>query len=215
MQYSYAGQRRISTRSMAGIGVVIALHILLVYALVNGLARKVVEVIRPPIETKIIEPAKPPQLAPPPPPPPKLVAPPPPYTPPPEVLVQTPPPQQTIAVTTTVKPAEPTPAAPPAPVEAPKPSVIVPPVIDAKHSCTLPEYPPAARRLELTGAVVLRFLIDTDGHVIDSQVQTSSGHAELDDAAREALSRCQFKPGTADGKPQQSWAKLKYVWRLQ
>ena len=62
---------------------------------------------------------------------------------------------------------------------------------------------------------MLRFLIDTDGHVVDSKVQSSSGHEELDTAALEALSRCQFKPGTVDGKPQQSWANLRYVWKLQ
>ena len=70
------------------------LHAVLIYALLNGLATKVVQVIQHPIETRIIEPVKPP---PPPPmpvvklPPPKFAPPPPPFVPPPEVPVQAPP----------------------------------------------------------------------------------------------------------------------------
>lgn len=59
--------------------------------------------------------------------------------------------------------------------------------------------------------MVLRFLIDTDGRVVKSEVESSSGYARLDEAARNALGRCQFKPGTVDGKPEQSWASLKYM----
>ena len=218
MQYSYAQRQRNPARHVLGIVCVILLHVVLIYALVTGLARKVVEVIRQPIEAKIIQEVKPPPPdTPPPPPPPKLVAPPPPFIPPPEVQIQTPPQQTPIAVATT-KPVESAPMPAPAPTPAPAPvhqAVVVAPVIDAKHSCVPPDYPASARRLEYDGTVVLRFLIDTDGRVVDSKVQTSSGHDELDTAARDALSRCRFKPGTVDGNPQQSWANLRYVWKLQ
>ena len=33
--------------------------------------------------------------------------------------------------------------------------------------------------------------------------------------ARNALSKCQFRPGTVDGKPEQSWARIQYQWRLE
>src|SRR2546421_10094258 len=69
---------------------VIVLHIALGYALVTGLARKVVEVIKQPIETKLIEEIKKPPPDTPPPPPPKLAAPPPPFIPPPEINIQVP-----------------------------------------------------------------------------------------------------------------------------
>src|SRR2546429_4839280 len=67
-------------------------HIVLIYALIHGLARKIVEVVRAPLETKIIEEVKrpPPEQPPPPPPPPKLATPPPPFIPPPEVQIQVP-----------------------------------------------------------------------------------------------------------------------------
>ena len=53
-------------RHLLGLSVVVALHVLIVYALVNGLARKVVDVVRAPIETRLIE-----EIIKPPPPPPK------------------------------------------------------------------------------------------------------------------------------------------------
>ncbi|MCX7173273.1 MAG: energy transducer TonB, partial [Proteobacteria bacterium] len=64
-------------RRFTGIIFVVALHVLLVYGLINGLARKIVEVVSQPLETKIIEELKPPPDKPPPPPPPKLATPPP------------------------------------------------------------------------------------------------------------------------------------------
>ncbi|HYD80994.1 MAG TPA: energy transducer TonB, partial [Paucimonas sp.] len=73
MEFSRAESQ--SGRRLTGFGVVVLLHVLVVYALLTGLARKVVEVIKQPIETKIIEEVKPPPPPdlPPPPPPPKMV----------------------------------------------------------------------------------------------------------------------------------------------
>ena len=62
---------------------------------------------------------------------------------------------------------------------------------------------------------MLKFLVDVDGKVIQSQVDKSSGSNLLDDAARNALSKCLFKPGTLDGKPEQSWASMRYTWKLE
>lgn len=198
-----------------GIGFVAVLHIVLVYALVSGLARKVVEVIKQPLETKIIEEVKPPPPPErPPPPPPKLVAPPPPFIPPPEInIAQAPPPQATIAAVTTTPPPPVAAPAVQAPAKAPE-SVRVPPVIDAKRSCAQPEYPAASRRAEESGTVTLRFLIDVDGKAVESAVEASSGFKRLDEAARSALARCRFKSGTVDGKPEQSWARIRYTWKL-
>src|SRR5882757_8118624 len=83
----FAQQQRDPTRQMVGVGVVVLLHAILIYALVNGLARKVVEAVKGPLETKIIQEIKPPPPDAPPPPPPKLAPPPPPFIPPPEVNI--------------------------------------------------------------------------------------------------------------------------------
>ena len=85
MAMDFAQQQRNPTRHLVGISAVVILHILVVWALVSGLARKVVEVVKGPIEVKVIEeiikkPPPPPDALPP---PPKVQAPPPPFIPPP------------------------------------------------------------------------------------------------------------------------------------
>jgi protein TonB len=63
-----ARQQRDPTRHVIGITFVILMHALLIWALITGLGRKVVEVIKKPLTATIIEEIKAP---PPPPPPPK------------------------------------------------------------------------------------------------------------------------------------------------
>jgi len=211
----FAQQQRNPGKHVVGISFVIAFHIFVVWALVTGLAQKVVEVVKAPLETKLIQEfKKPPPPDTPPPPPPKFAAPPPPFIPPPEVNIAVPPPVvNTIQVTTKVAVPAPFVPTPPSPVVRQVQRTA--PVIDAKHACEEPEYPSASRRNEETGTVLLRFLIDVDGRVIDSKIESSSGFPRLDRAARDALGSCVFKPGTVDGKPEQSWAPIKYTWRLQ
>ena len=87
-------------------------------------------------------------------------------------------------------------------------------VVNAAN-CEKPDYPSASRRLEEEGTVSLRFLVGADGKVVQSEIEKSSGYKRLDEAARSGLSRCSFKPATVDGKPEQSWASMKYTWRLE
>jgi len=195
---SYAVQRD-SSRRLAGLVVVVALHGALIYALVHGLARQIVEVIRQPLETKIIEEIKaPPPDKPPPPPPPRLAMPPPPYIPPPEVQVQVPVMAPTITAVTNVKP----------PAEPVRTEAIRDP------DC-VPEYPPGARRANETGTVRLSYLIDVDGKVLESKIEQSSGYRRLDEAAKTALALCKFTPATIDGRPVRSRKRVNYVWKLE
>jgi protein TonB len=214
----YAQRQRDPTKHLVGIVFVGLLHVFMVYALVTGLARKVVDVIKKPIETKLVEEVKPPPPPPeaPPPPPPKLTTPPPPFIPPPEVQIAVPAPvTQTITAVTNTPPPAPVAIAPAPPAPVARPSVRTAPVIDAAHNCTKPEYPPASARLEETGTVTVRFLVDETGHAIKSEVLRSSGHKRLDEAARAALGLCLFKPGTVDGKAVQAQADIQYVWKLE
>jgi periplasmic protein TonB len=140
---TFVQPREDNARYSAGIAVAVVFHIVLVWALMNGLARKVVQAISAPIEAKLIEEVKPPP--PPPkviemPPPPKFVPPPPAFVPPPEVQVQAPPPPQP---TITVAVAEPPPAPPVITrAEVPAPAPIVPPAPPAPI-VVLPPPPPA------------------------------------------------------------------------
>lgn len=90
----------------------------------------------------------------------------------------------------------------------------VAPVMDSK-SCESPKYPKAALMNEETGTVTMGFLIATDGKVVESKIEKSSGSKSLDKAALAALSLCKFKPGSKDGKPDQLWAKVDFVWKLE
>jgi protein TonB len=210
-------------KNFTGIAIVIVLHILVAYGIVTGLGTRMVTKMAEAVETKIIEEVKPPppQDVPPPPPPPEMQAPPPPFIPPVEVQVQQPPPQQnTIAVATTQKPATnvlapPAPPASPAPAApaAPGPVTRVAAVVDV-NACK-PDYPPKSMRNEETGTSTVSFLIGVDGKVIDSKVTKSSGFRDLDRAAQGGLGKCQFKPAIVDGKPQQSWAVVQYVWNIE
>ena len=207
---SYA-QPHASGRRFTGLIITVALHIVLIYALIHGLARKIVEVVAPPLETKIIAEVKPPQPEKPPPPPPKLATPPPPFIPPPEINIQIP--VQQAPTITAVSPTPPPAPAPITPTPAPAPVTTAPVVLAS--SCEKPEYPPAARRANETGTVLLSFLIDANGRVITSKVERSSGSRRLDEAAREGLGLCKFRPATVNGQATQAWARIEYVWRLE
>src|SRR5215207_3765706 len=131
---NFAERQADPRRHLVGMAIVVLFHALVVYALVTGLAKKVVEVVRAPIETKVIEeikkPPPPPEVVVPP--PPKMEAPPPPFIPPPEVQIQTPPPPQpTITATTPTPPPAPVaiaPVTPPAPVAPAAPAAPAVPV---------------------------------------------------------------------------------------
>lgn len=213
----FSEYERGSGKKFGGLAFVIVLHVLIVYALITGLARDVVNIIKAPIETKIIEEVKPPPPPdlPPPPPPPKMVAPPPPFIPPPEVQVATPPPQNTVTAVTSVKPENPVfaPPAPPAPAAPATGPAQVAAVVDFS-TCSKPDYPRNAQRNEEEGTVTLQFLIGVDGRVMDSKVAKSSGFRDLDRAAQRGLGQCRFKPGMVNGQPQQSWSTVQYVWKL-
>ena len=67
-----------------------------------------------------------------------------------------------------------------------------------------PRYPPQSRRLREQGLVVLRVVIDEWGAASSIEIETSSGHARLDDAARDAVLRAAFRPYVEDGEPRRA-----------
>jgi TonB family protein len=83
-----------------------------------------------------------------------------------------------------------------------------------QNTCSKPVYPVEAIRNEWTGVSTVAFLIGVDGLVKNTKILRSSGHDILDEAAKEALSLCHFKPATVDGKPVAAWQPVQYVWTL-
>lgn len=88
-------------------------------------------------------------------------------------------------------------------------------LIEPGLRCPLPAYPKMSRRQLEEGLVTLRFLVDADGHVLQTEIARTSGFSRLDVAASDALSKCQFKPAMLNGHATQSWTSIKYSWRLQ
>lgn len=67
-----------------------------------------------------------------------------------------------------------------------------------------PRYPPQSRKLREQGLVVLRVVIDERGLACDIDVESSSGHARLDAAAKDAVARAAFRPYVEDGMPRRA-----------
>ena len=97
---------------------------------------------------------------------------------------------------------------------APHEPVRVSAVADFK-SCSKPNWPVSSLPEGHTGTVTLQFTIDTDGSVVDSNVRKSSGDPLLDEAARNGIAMCHFKPGTEDGVPTKAKMQMQYVWTLK
>ncbi|MCE2968625.1 MAG: TonB family protein [Burkholderiales bacterium] len=162
----YAYQQRRPTRHLVGIGGVILLHVLIVWALISGLARKVVEVVKGPIEVKVIE-----------------------------EVVQKPPPPPAPTISAVTREAPPAPQAPviAKPVEAPK--AAPPKVQSAQVVCQNYRevigaivYPREALREGLEGKVLIEFTVAADGRVKDVAVARSSNRIFNRVAARAAES---------------------------
>lgn len=82
-------------------------------------------------------------------------------------------------------------------------------------TCKKPEYPTESFKANESGSVLLRFFINVDGDVTQSQIERSSGYDRLDEAARTVLQACKFRPGSINGRPVAAWAPVEYTWRIQ
>lgn len=220
----YADQQRNAGKHVVGIGAVIAMHLLVAWALVSGLARTVIDVIKAPIETKLIEEVKPPPPPPPEnlPPPPKFAPPPPSFVPPPEIQINNPSPAPTITVVREAPPPVPVRVAPPpvvveAPPAPPAPPVRVAPSLNF-NVCAKPEYPSAARRAQTEGSVVVDFTMDVNGKISNAKIVKTSGysreHRLLDRETLDAVEACTGVPGSVGGQKQKLTGRVEYVWKI-
>ena len=206
MGANYRYQPKDPSKRYTGIIFVVVLHAQLGYALVSGLARKGLDIIKKPLEAVVIQEVIIPPPPPPPPPPkkieppplaPKVVAPPPPFVPPPEVAppvsaapsiaaVATPPPEPVVIA----PPPPPVVVAPPAPPKAP-------PKTDIGVACPTqvpPEMPRKAIQDGTAGVVRAQALI-RDGVV--KEVTILSGPRIFHAAVRGAMLqyKCTAEPG--------------------
>ena len=190
LEMDYGFEPRYSSRRVKGIVIVVVLHALIGYALVSGMAREGLNLIKKPLEAVVIQEVI---IPPPPPPPPKKIeklpdapkveAPPPPFVPPPEVAPSV---TSNAPVIQSVATPPPAPAviAPPPP---PAPVVTGPKRVSIGLACpkqVAPEMPRKALQEEIEG--VVKAQIHVKGGVIQD-VTILSGHRVFHAAVKAAM----------------------------
>jgi protein TonB len=210
----YATQQRDPTKHAIGVGFVVLMHVLLVYALLTGLGRAIVEVVKKPLTATIIEELK---LPPPPPPPPKKIVEAPKVAPPVQTYV--PPPDVPVPTTTTAPAISATTAAPPTePHVIQAPVVVAPPAPPPKPAIRRgvtriagdnPEYPRAAAREGISkGRVVARLNIDEKGNVTEVTIFSADPPRVFDRAVINALRDWKF---ASDGEKYVAEVELNFT----
>lgn len=102
----------------------------------------------------------------------------------------------------------------PAPVAEPAaPAETAPSALGYKSMRNVP-YPRVATQQRMEGTVILRVLVGADGVPQDIQIDKSSGHLVLDRAARDAVMKWRFEPGTRNGVPFAAYGLVPIAFKL-
>lgn len=211
---SYTDSKEMTTGRIWSIVIVVLVHVILGYALVNGGYQVVKKKVSELNTFDVKDEPPPPEELPPPPPPDKDIPPPPVVSPPPIVQTnQAPPPIVTQATPPPVfvpTPEPPRPAPPPPP---PPPKVATKAVLRG-GSISDEDYPPAAIRNEESGTSVATFTIGTDGKV--ASCNSSGAGASLDaETCKLIIRRFRFKPALdASGAAIAETRTQRVTWRL-
>jgi protein TonB len=192
----------VSRRGTFGV-VIAAVHIVLIYALTSwSPVRAVLD--STPIEASIVDMPTPPSDSLPPLQPPVVEVTMPVIEPPLITLTEEPPPNAiTVAVVDT----------PPAPAQMPAAPRVITDV--AYVEAPQPRYPPESKRSGEEGLVVLRVLINELGRAARIDIEHSSGHTRLDEAARLAVQRALFRPYIENGVARMALATIpiEFTWK--
>jgi protein TonB len=199
---------------ITSIVIVAVLHALLGYALVTGMAYKVIKKAAEDLKTfDVNEEPPPPEEKPPP--PKQEVQPPPVVAPPPLVRINTAPPP--IVSVPIAPPPVITPTAPPAPPAPPAPK-IEPARAKANLASYVSDadYPDSALRNEESGTTGFRLDVGPNGRVTNCTVTASSGSASLDSATcRIMRARARFTPAhDSSGAPVSDAVSARIKWVL-
>lgn len=195
---SYHSKKSFAQR-FSGLFIVIGLHVVVLVGLVVGLKPKNTEIVVEDVKVETKEEVKAEQEAPPPPPP-DFVPPPPPTASLPEFNVADAPVAPANAIRTEVPKAAPTPA----------PAACVPGKPPGNKGISLPPYPSESKKLGEEGSVLIAVLIGSDGKVMDSKVQATSGFTRLD----EAVLKESKKWKNFVGCPEPAWFQFKLTMKL-
>jgi len=216
----FARRQQTAGRKFASIAIVVALHLALGWALVSGMAFRIVKLIpQAPIEIRLIKPETPP---PPQPqrislPMPSLAPPPPRFIPPPEVQV-TQPPETTVTASPVPQTAPGTGNETATPQQGRGQSGTGSARTAAQldfSKCGTPPYPD----INVQGTTMIVFTMDTAGAISEARVDESSGpsrrHKVLDRLAVNFVLSCKGTPGTVNGKPVPLRGIMPVTWNLK
>jgi protein TonB len=191
---------------IAGIGFVVLLHIVAIWAIVSGLVPKVFAPPPPPDIVLVKVPDK------------EVIPPPAPKMPPvnlanPTTADNVPPPLIKF------QPDEPPPLQPPPRGEPARPFTPQIPdttAIGIADTHTIPPYPANERRMGFQGTVTLHLTISPQGSVIAADIVKSSGSSGLDQAALSwVTNHWKYKPAIQNGVPAESHVDANVVFSLR
>jgi protein TonB len=182
-----------------------AVHVALIYV-ITAWSPVRIALDATPIQASIVEAPTPPSETPPPPVP-QLEQPLMPVVEQPLVTINEEPPPNAITVAVVEQPPPPAPAQS-APRLVTDVAYLEPPQ---------PKYPPESRRSGEEGLVVLRVLINEIGSVARIDIERSSGHTRLDDAACQAVKRARFRPYVENGVARMALATIpiEFNWKAR
>ena len=78
-----------------------------------------------------------------------------------------------------------------------------------------PEYPRTSRRMGEQGKVLLHVFVNATGQAEKIEIRNSSGHARLDESAREAVRRWKFVPARQGDQPVSAWVLVPISFVLE
>jgi protein TonB len=211
---------------IVGLAAVIALHVVVVFLLLQLEPVRSAITAAIPIAVNLISPPKDvvPQVLPKPAPVKPHVAKPRPVPTPPVITAAPQAPALSVAPTpptipVPVAPPEAVVVAPPAPYIAPAPAPpapVTPPSFNADYlNNPPPAYPALSRRMGEEGKVVLRVFVSEQGLPTQVQMSTSSGHGRLDDAAMKTVLQWRFVPARRGDTPVGAWVLVPIAFTLR
>jgi protein TonB len=202
--------QQFATRRATVFGIILALHVVVLYVVASGLARRMVETIAPPIQTDIIEEVQE-RDTPPPPPPPEFERPPV-EVPPPDVAIDIPvDTAQSTAITDVTD--KPVPRAPPPP---PPPKNVKKASLGKNFPNSEDYYPAAAKRLGEEGSPTVKVCIGPNGKLTEEPtVAQSSGNARLDEGAIKLAKAGRYVAGSVDGVPSTDCLSFRVKFELK
>jgi len=77
-----------------------------------------------------------------------------------------------------------------------------------------PVYPYNARQKNISGMVLLKFLVTKEGEVQQVSIVQAKPPGVFDEAAKQAVSTWRFKPGTLDNEPVATWVTIPLKFQI-